>query len=739
MKTKSRRKSVTKIQNNNNKTKRKQTKRKQNNLVTTKSSEKDCHIIGLKSFEDNIDKNQFNTKKSNELYKKQFAKQLVSYFSPKHIQPTNDYYSYVNYAWINNFTLENKLKYITEIDNFRLAQDKVFEELNTIILDYIRTHDNELSKELNAFYKSCNSYISVEYSKQVLKNILENIDEIRKNKNNVWKMLAWINSDEMISYNAPLTWKLLPDEKEPEIFRCFIQPFSFPILDYSIYYDDGTNVEYKKKYRNDFIKLVNTYFNESIPYDKTLNAQDVYDVHIELFNALGCISVTKNNKIYNKVFANESLSKYGFDWKEFSKELGFNSLPSFFITDNLNYLKCCSELLVKNWDSEKWRSYWYWIFVRRNFRLTNKWRQHYYNFFCKFQGGQEKILDIKSNKNVLISLFMSLPFNTFLTNEYINKFKDPRVSKYVEIMCEDLKKVFLRIVNRNTWLTPETKKNALLKLKHLKFQIGNSIILGEDKLLGYTTNLYDNFIKFYHWRHKYFISLEGEKVFDIPYIDWNHCPPKLSVSQAYVVNASYTPYKNAIDINLAYMQKPFVDLDERGIEYNLAHLGFIIGHEMSHSLDDSGSQYDYKGVLINWWNKEDSKKFKLIQKDIINQYEEWAAKDRVKFDVSIGIGEDLADISGLAICEEYLRDFQTFNDDLIPIRYLSYRAFYTYYTMQMRQQLGKKGLTVQLKSNVHPLDKYRTNVPLSRSSYFRSIYNVKKGDGMWWHNENTIW
>ena len=30
----------------------------------------------------------------------------------------------------------------------------------------------------------------------------------------------------------------------------------------------------------------------------------------------------------------------------------------------------------------------------------------------------------------------------------------------------------------------------------------------------------------------------------------------------------------------------------------------------------------------------------------------------VKFDAETSIGEDLAEISGLAICREYLRDFQ---------------------------------------------------------------------------------
>jgi putative endopeptidase len=196
---------------------------------------------------------------------------------------------------------------------------------------------------------------------------------------------------------------------------------------------------------------------------------------------------------------------------------------------------------------------------------------------------------------------------------------------------------------------------------------------------------------------------------------------------------------DSIYINLGYIQYPFVDLQERGIEYNLAHVGFTIAHEMSHALDDMGSQYGYDGNLHDWWTDADKKKYKAIQKDVIKQYEEFAARDGIAFDASIGIGEDLADISGLHICNEYLRDFQDKNNDLVIIRQLSYKSFFAYFAFQQRQLIKKKALAAQLKTNPHPLDKYRCNVPLSRSLTFRGVYNVKKENGMWWHNHNQIW
>jgi predicted metalloendopeptidase len=225
----------------------------------------------------------------------------------------------------------------------------------------------------------------------------------------------------------------------------------------------------------------------------------------------------------------------------------------------------------------------------------------------------------------------------------------------------------------------------------------------------------------------------------MPMMDWTQYPVKMVGQQPYIVNASYTPTTNSIFINLGYMQKPFIDLNGRGIEYNLAQIGYTLCHEMSHGFDDMGSQYGLDGNLKDWWTKKDKAVYKKIQEDVIKQYEEYASRDGIKFDASIGIGEDLADISGLNICMEYLRDFQIKNADILPIQSLSFTAFFVYFAFQMRQKLNKKALAAQLKTNPHPLDKYRTNVPLSRIPVFRIIYEVKKKDKMWWHSTNRVW
>jgi predicted metalloendopeptidase len=307
-------------------------------------------------------------------------------------------------------------------------------------------------------------------------------------------------------------------------------------------------------------------------------------------------------------------------------------------------------------------------------------------------------------------------------------------------MAEDLKTVFIRIIKRNNWMQTKTKEKALEKLNKFKLTVGSPELLREDPLLDYKEDdPWGNLVKMAQWRHLEAIKLYGKQVIDIPVIDWATIPPKFVGTQAYVVNAAYTPTENGIYIPLGYIQKPFVDLDERGLEYNLSRIGFTIAHEMSHALDDWGSKYDEFGKLNDWWTEKDKKEFKKIQKDVIKQYEVFAKYDGIDFDAEPSIGEDLADISGLAICQEYLRDFQLKNQDILPIQSLSFEAFFVFFAIQSRQKISKKAILAQLKTNPHPLDKYRCNVPLSRTNVFRAIYNVKKGNKMWWHSTNSVW
>ena len=738
------------INNIKNKTKKKRNKSNipkiNKSLINLSQQQKDIvcknYFNKYDTFEDKIEdsfkNNKIDFSSTNYNLEKQILKDLRKAVSPSKVNPQNDFYSYINDRWLKEFQIQTEQEYIVQVDNFRLVQDKVFRELLEIVDDYVKDKKNnsKFAKSLRTFYHSSKHYNTDEQSTYYAKYFLLNIDELRKDKQNLWNLLGLLNYNEIISYGSPFVWSLNPDDKNPKIYRCYIDAPQLTLIDINIYFDYKNN-EYAKNYKKVYINYLNELFDNTFGKNHGFNVEDVFECELKIVNAYDCNIIKKENPDnYNVVHKNEALEQFGFDWKAFALALGFKYTPDFFITSNLNYLLCMTQLLLKEWDDEKWRTYWIYIYIRQEQRFNHNGHIIFYNFYGNFVRGQEKKVDM--------SIFPVYPlgfaFNTFLTNEYIAKYKNQAAIDYVKTMAKDLKTVFIRIIKRNKWLQPKTKKKALEKLENFKLTVGSPELLRDDPILDYLENdLWGNLTKMAMWRHENAVILEGKPIIDIPVMDWSQIPPKFIGTQAFVVNAAYTPSENGIYIPLGYIQKPFVDLEERGIEYNLAHIGFTIAHEMSHSLDDWGSKYDADGKLNNWWTEKDQIKFKKIKDDVIKKYEVFAAYDGIKFDAEPSVGEDLADISGLTICREYLRDFQLKNEDNLPIQKLSFESFFVYFAIQQRQQLSKKALEAQLKTNPHPPDKYRCNVPLSRLPIFRTIFDIKKGDKMWWHSTNRVW
>ena len=733
-----------------NKTIKNKNKNKNKNFNTTKKNYtfKEKQIICQKSantynqFENLLTvKNVSNNVKKSQGFEKYLIKAFHTPYAPSKITARSDYYTYINYGWISEQTeiLKKKQKYYPQQDSFRMVQEKVYYELIDIVKEYTKTNHSKQSKEIKNIYDSFYKLDEKSAQKHVYSTI-DMIDSFIK-KDNLIDFLAHINKNEIVSWGSPLAWALSPDDKNSKIYRNTINAPMLTLYDYTIYIedtaDDQNTKKFKKTFKNRYFQFLKTMFHLCIGPNNGLNPQDVWDVEYDMLTAMGCSSVKNDSEeYYNVVTSTDSLKKYDFDWERFSSSLGYKQTPSFYICGSLNYLKCCMKMLSENenWKTTKWRTYYIYIYLRQIMRVHNKWRTMFFDFFGKFTRGLPVIFPQE-----LYPIFaLSLCFNNFLTNEYVERNKKQEHIDYVENMAKDLITVFKRIVSRNTWLSPKTKKYALLKLDHLHLIVGSPKILRPDPVLNYSpVDAWGNLIKISSWRVNEFLKLDGKPIVDIPTINWGDF--KLSGTQAYVVNAYYTPTQNSIYIPLAYLQKPFIDLDERGIEYNLAHVGYTLGHEMSHSLDDMGSKYDYKGNLKNWWTKEDRVKFDAKIKNVIKQYETFAAYDGIKMDASISTGENLADISGLAICEEYLRDFQIKNNDITPISALSFEAFFVYIAIQARQKIYEKSIKAQLKINPHPMDKYRTNCPLARLKLFQSLYNIQKGDKMYWSSTDTIW
>jgi len=737
--------------NKNNKTKKNTEKLiKATTALTPEQREIVCKTSAntYKTFEDKVDelfkKNKINIISTSYDLERQIVDGLKKAVNPTKIKANDDYYSYINDRWLSDLELSEEEKYIVQVDDFRLTQHKVYVELIKLIEDYISnpsTKNSAKAKCIKTAYTSFLNYNTIPQTRATAKQVLDLMNEMFEDDENIWQMLALINSSEIISWGSPFVWSLNPDDKNPKIYRCYLEHAQLSLIDVDVYFDDETDSpeekRYKSNYRSQFFKYLKNVFKIALGENHGFNVKDIFDTEVEILDAMICQEIkTKEGEHYNVVTKDEALKKYGFDWTKFCHYLGFKNIPNDFVTSNINYLLCGTKLLKEKWNSPQWKTYWIYLYIRQQCRWNEEGWLNYFEFEGKFVRGQE----VEVTESIRPIFSMGFLFNAFLTNQYIEKYNNPQGIMYVKTMAEDLKTVFIRIIQRNNWMQKKTKQKALDKLKNFKLIVGSPELLREDPLLDYKVNEpWENLFKMSRWRLQTAIRLVGKPLIDIPVIDWTQAPLKFVGTQAYVVNASYTPSKNGIYIPLGFIQKPFVDLDERGLEYNLSRIGYTIAHEMSHALDDRGSKYDENGVLNEWWTPRDKMMFKKIQDDVVKQYEKFASYDGIKFDVLPTLGEDIADIAAVAICQEYLRDFQLKNKDILPIQSISFEAFFIYFAVQSRQKISKKAVLAQLKTNPHPLDKYRCNVPLSRTKVFRAIYNVKKGDKMWWHSTNSIW
>ena len=660
--------------------------------------------------------------------------------SPSGIKPQNDFYSYINERWLKTFNVTSKQTYLNKYDDFRLTQDKVYNDLHIILEDYFKENKHNKSPFNKSFINFCRSTeLNNNTKKQTMKNAYDCVNKIDEllQKNTMFDLLAWINSNELISWGSPLIWGIKADSKDPQFFSSYITGPRLSLIDINVYFNDGTQIEHKKIYIKKYISYLKTLFEYFFGKNHTYDVNDVFKVEQKIADAFSCneIKVDPNNR-YNKITATKSIEKYNFDWKTFAKCLGFKKHPEFFIAADENYLLCITRLLLKEWNTQEWRTYWIYIYIRMLSRFNNDSRNIFFDFNGKFQEGLDKMVDYDFYR-----LFpIGYAFNTFLSDQYIAKFYNKEIVHYVQTLSENLRMVFSRILKRNTWLNSLTKQRAIKKIDNIQLLIAAPKNLIPDAILDYNdTDMWNNLIKTSLWRHNKAIELEGHKFIDLPVVDWSAVPPKFVSDQAYIVNSSYTPSNNSLYVPLGYIQKPFIDLNDRGLEYNLAFMGFTLAHELSHSLDNIGHKYDRFGHLNDWWTKKDNEKFLKIQEDVVKQYEVFASYDNISYNAWPTIGEDLADIAGLSICMEYLQDFHFENKSILPVKDLSFKMFYTFFAFQERQKIKKRAIISELKTNPHPLDKYRCNVPLSRSKIFRTIYNVKKNDKMWWPNTHKIW
>ena len=114
------------------------------------------------------------------------------------------------------------------------------------------------------------------------------------------------------------------------------------------------------------------------------------------------------------------------------------------------------------------------------------------------------------------------------------------------------------------------------------------------------------------------------------------------------MNALNSPQQNSIIFPAAILQPPFFD-PHADPAVNYGGIGTVIGHEIVHSFDDVGAQFDARGKLANWWTADDLARFRAAGKALAAQYGAYRPFPDLALNGELTLGENIADVAGVTI------------------------------------------------------------------------------------------
>lgn len=316
-----------------------------------------------------------------------------------------------------------------------------------------------------------------------------------------------------------------------------------------------------------------------------------------------------------------------------------------------------------------------------------------------------------------VDSLLSEPFGKI----YIEKYFSDRTKKNVEEITKEIINTYEKRIDNLDWMSNETKTKAKEKLDKIGVQIGYP-----DKWEDYSKveirsfeeggSLLENLSNIAEFEEE----KQVEKINKI--VDKNEflCSPQ-------TINAFYNPTTNTITVPAGILQKPFYDESGKK-EKILGGIGAVIGHEISHAFDNTGSQFDGDGNFNNWWTDEDYKKFEEKTNKVREFYNNVKLSNGENVNGSLTVGENIADIGGMACVLDILKDTQS----------VDYESFFESNADIWREICTKEYEELKLKNDSHSPNKVRVNAVLPQFDEFYKTYGVKEGDNMYVKPEDRL-
>ncbi|HKQ44981.1 MAG TPA: M13 family metallopeptidase [Rhizomicrobium sp.] len=300
---------------------------------------------------------------------------------------------------------------------------------------------------------------------------------------------------------------------------------------------------------------------------------------------------------------------------------------------------------------------------------------------------------------------------------YVARYFPPDAKAKADLLVSNLMKAYEADIRTLDWMGPQTRAKALEKLHLFTPKI------------GYPSK----------WRdYSAFSVVRGDPVGNAQragVFEWNRDLARINqpVDKSEwgmtpsTINAYYNPSFNEIVFPAAILQAPFFD-PAADDAVNYGAIGAVIGHEISHGFDDQGSKYDGKGILQNWWTKEDRENFDARSGTLVKQYGAYEPLPGLHLDGQNTLGENIADNAGLAIA---LKAYHlSLNGKPAPVidGLTGDQRLFLSFGQVWRTKMRESAIRTRTLSDPHAIAEFRVIGPTRNMDAWYDGFEVKPGD-----------
>jgi putative endopeptidase len=650
------------------------------------------------------------------------------------VRPNDDFFRHVNGTWLDKTEIPadrtswgafNELRKKTDLDVLTILNEAIAEDKFTKLKDAEGnlTLESDQKKAVNFYETIMDTVARNEQGIAPIQPFLAKIDAVA-NLDELQNLLV-----EMAPYGGAgfFDFAVFNDLKDSKMNAGYVTPAGLGLSrDYYVDQDEDTK-EKRTKYIAHIARMLQ-FFGDSEEV-ATANADKIFQYEYNLAEPRFTKEESRDTrKMYNPKTMDEltELSP-SINWETYFKGLGIDNLEKVIVMQP-NYMMAMDKILTSS-SMDDIKLYLRWTAIDRAAgMLNNEIEVANWEFYSKELRGAQK--QRPRDERALGSLNGSI--GEALGKLYVDKKFPPEAKAKAEEMIANVMKGFEKRINALEWMSPETKTKALEKLTKMTVKIAYP-----DKWTDYSAldvkgvkdggSYFQNSVNISKWNFEKDMEKLGKPV---DRSEWGMAPQ--------IVNAYFNPVNNEIVFPAAILQPPFYNY-QADEAVNYGGIGAVIGHEISHCFDDQGARFDADGNLKNWWTDEDSEKFAVLGKKLIDQFSAVEALEGVNLNGEFTLGENIGDLGGINAAYDGLQIFYEKNgrpDDIDG--FTAEQRFYMSWGTIWRTKMRDDAMKNLIKTDPHSPGMFRAYMPLQNVDAFYTAFNIVDGDEMYLKPEDRV-